>query len=189
MTHDYNTAGEQKSFDVIPKDTIAVIQMNVRPGNAGEGGIEKRSKNGDAQGLDTVFTVVEGKYAKRKFFSFMITAGTTDGHEQARDITVRRLRAILESARGVKPTDVSESAKKARVTESFEDFDGLRFMAKIGVEPAQGDYKAKNILSEVVTPDRAEWHPIEQDPAAKSAAGTAAPAGNVTPIAKPAWAS
>jgi hypothetical protein len=43
MTHDYNTAGEQKSFDVIPKDTIAVIQMNVRPGNAGEGGIEKRS--------------------------------------------------------------------------------------------------------------------------------------------------
>ena len=72
---------------------------------------------------------------------------------------MRRLRAILESARGIKPTDVSEAAKKARVAE-YADFDGIRFMAKIGVEPARGDYKAKNILGEVITPDRKEWHPI-----------------------------
>ena len=59
-------------------------------------------------------------------------------------------------------------------------------MAKIGVEPARGEYKAKNILAEVITPDRKEWHPIEQE--AKPAATATASTGNVTPIAKPAWA-
>jgi hypothetical protein len=189
MTYDYNTAGEQRSFDIIPDGTIAVVQMNVRPGNAGEGGLLKRSKAGDAEGIDAEFVVVEDKYYKRKFWSFMVVSGTTDGHAQAADITARRLRAILESARGIKPTDVSEAAKKARVAE-YADFDGIRFMAKIGVEPARGDFKAKNILGEVVTPDRKEWRPIEQsvEPAAKASAKAATSTGAVTPIAKPAWA-
>jgi hypothetical protein len=187
--HDYNTAGEQRSFDVIPDGTIAVVQMNIRRGNSGEGGLLKRSKNGDAEGLDAELTVVEGEYVKRKFWSFMIVSGTTDGHQQASDITMRRLRAMLESARGIKPTDVSEAAKKARVAE-YTDFDGIRFIAKIGVEPARGDFKAKNILGEVVTPDRKEWRPIEQgvEPAAKASAKAATSTGAVTPIAKPAWA-
>src|SRR5262249_2983910 len=104
--------------------------MNIRPGNAGPDGLFKRSKSGDAEGLDVEFTCVEGEYAKRKFWSFMILNGTTDGHATAGDITMRRLRAILESARGIKPTDVSEAAKKARVAK-YADFDGLRFMARI----------------------------------------------------------
>jgi hypothetical protein len=63
-------------------------------------------------------------------------------------------------------------------------------MAKIGVEPARGDFKAKNILGEVVTQDRKEWRPIEQsvEPAAKASAKAATSTGAVTPIAKPAWA-
>jgi hypothetical protein len=115
----------------------------------------------------------------------MVVSGTTDGHAQAADITFRRLRAMLESARGIKPTDVSEAAKKARIAD-YNNFDGLRFMCKVGVEPARGDFKAKNILGEVITPDRNEWHSIEQEVAARHPTkGTAA---NVAPIAKPAWA-
>ena len=184
MTYDYNNAGEQRSFDVIPDGTIVVVQMNIPPGGAGEDELLKRSKNGDCEGLDVEHIVTEGEYAKRKFWSFMVVSGVTDGHAQAADITARRLRAILESARGIKPTDVSEAAKKARVAE-YTDFDGIRFIAKLGVEPARGDYKAKNILAEVITPDRREWHPIEQE--AKPAANTST-ATNVTPIAKPVWA-
>jgi hypothetical protein len=182
---DFNSAGEQRSFDLIPNDTTAVFQMRIRPGNAGDGGLMKRSKSGECEGLDVEATIVEGPHAKRKVWGYWITGGTTDGHAQAADITARRLRAILESARGIKPTDVSEAAKKARVAE-YADFDGVRFMAKIGVEPASGDYKAKNFLAEIITPDRKEWHPIEQE--AKPAANTTAHGGNVTPIAKPAWA-
>jgi hypothetical protein len=187
MTTDFNNAGEQKTFEVIPDGTIADMQMRIRPGNAGEGGLLKRSKNGDAEGLDAELVILDGPYAKRKFWSYMITSGTTDGHATAADITNRRLRAILECARGLKPTDVSEEAKAKRVAE-YSDFDGVRFVAKIGVEPGSEQYpKAKNVLAEIVTPDRKEWHQVEQVAVAKSA--PAAQAAASTTIAKPAWAA
>jgi hypothetical protein len=184
---DYNSAGAQKSFDVIPDGTIVIVQMNIRPGNVGEGGLLKRSKNGQAEILDAEFIVVEGDHVKRKFWENMVLSGTTDGHEEAADITKRRLRAILESARGIKPQDISEAAKAARNAE-FAEFHGLRFMCKLGVEPALGEYKAKNNIAEVITPDRNEWHAIEQRP--KSAEAKKGGADNTpAPITKPAWAS
>jgi hypothetical protein len=182
---DFNNAGEQRTFDVIPHDTIADLQLRIRPGNAGDGGLMKRSKNGEAEGLDVELTVLEGPYAKRKFWSYMITSGTTDGHATAADITMRKLRAILESARGIKPTDVSEAAKAKRVAE-YADLDGIRFVAKIGVEPASEQYKAKNTLAEVITPDRKEWHQVEQIAQAKP---VRAPTQATAPIAKPQWAA
>jgi hypothetical protein len=60
---------------------------------------------------------------------------------------------------------------------------GLRFVGKLGIEKGTGDYKDKNVLAEVITPDRKEWHAVEQVPAAKPS-----PASPATPIAKPAWA-
>jgi hypothetical protein len=117
MAFDFNTATEQRDFDVIPAGTIVVVQMVIRAGDAGEDGLLKRSGNGLAEGLDCKFIVVEGPYAKRNIFSFMVLSGTTDGHAQAAEITNSRLRGILESARGIKPTDVSEAAKKLRVAE------------------------------------------------------------------------
>jgi hypothetical protein len=183
---DYNEVGAQRTFDVIPDGTIVVVEMFIRPGNAGEGGLLKRSKNGDCEGIDAEFAIVEGEYAKRKIWSFMVVSGTTDGHEQAADITNRRLRAILESAKGIKPTDVSEAAKKARTVTGYADFDHMRFLCKLGVEPARGDFKAKNIIAEVITPDHKEWRAIEQE--AKPAASATAAAASATPIAKPVWA-
>jgi hypothetical protein len=180
---DFNTASEQRDFDLIPDQTTAVVQMRIREGDAGEGGLLKRSKSGEAEGLDCEFTIDGGPYAKRKLFAFMVMTGATDGHAQAAGITKSRLRAILESARGIKPQDVSEAAKKARVAE-LRDFDGIRFIARIGVEPAKGGYRAKNILLSVITPDQKEWHPIEQ---VEQPLMHAVPA-NAKAIIKPAWA-
>jgi hypothetical protein len=180
--YDFNTAPEQRAFDVIPDRTVAIVQLNIRPGNAGEGGLLKRSRNGLAEGLDCELIVVDGPHAKRKFFDWMTLSGQGDNYATAADITKTKLRAIIESARGIKPTDVSEAAKKARIVE-LGDFDGIRFMAQIGVEPAKGDYRAKNFLAQVITPDRKEWAPIEQ------VAKTAAAAAPSAVIVKPAWAS
>src|SRR3974377_2399931 len=152
MAYDFNTASEQRSFDVIPDRTIAVVQLNIRPGDADGGGLFTRSKNGQAEGLNCELTVVGGQHDKRKIFEWMTISGTTNGHSEAAEITHRKLRAIIESARGIKPTDVSEAAKKARIAE-YSDFDGMRFLAQIGVEPAQGDYRAKNFLAQIITPD------------------------------------
>jgi hypothetical protein len=180
---DFNTASEQRDFDVIPDKTIVVLQMHIREGNAGEDGLLKRSKSGEAEGLDCEFTVVYGPFAKRKSFGFMVLSGTTDGHAQAADITRSRLRAILESARGIKPQDISEAAKKARVAE-LSDFEGIRFVAELGVEEAKDGYKAKNILKRVVTPDMKEWCPIEQ---VEQPLMHSVPTDGKT-IVKPAWA-
>jgi hypothetical protein len=181
MTIDFNAAPEQKDFGVIPDKTIAVVQLNIRPGNAGEGGLLTRSRGGQAEGLSCELIVVGGAFNKRKFFDWMTLGGTGDGHAQAAEITKGKLRAIIESARGIKPSDVSEAAKKARVVDLI-DFDGLRFMCQIGVEPAKGDFRAKNFLAQIITPDRREWQPIEQ----------VVKADKLVPphvIVRPAWAS
>jgi hypothetical protein len=101
MKMDLNNAETQRTREVIPADTVAVIQMNVKPGDTGEGKWLKASKDGTSAGLDIEFTLVDGEHAKRKFWTRLTLQGQTDGHKDARDISMRTLRAILESARGV----------------------------------------------------------------------------------------
>lgn len=188
MAYDFNNADAQREGGVIPDGTIAVVHMTVRPGNAGEGGWLKRSKSGDSQALDCEFTIVEGQFAKRKFWSLFTVEGTTDGHAKAAEISASRLRGILESARGIRPDDESDAAKNARRVTSWGDFDGIRFVAKIGVEKGKDGYKDKNTLDIAVTPDRKAWVKVEQ--VAKQATLAPSIAAAATPAAaKPAWAS
>src|SRR3974390_931323 len=100
---DFNNAGEQRSFDVIPAGTIATLQMTIRPGNAGADGWLRTSGNGQSEGLDGEFIVVDGQFAKKKLWQLFTLRGTTDGHAEAGKISLNTLRAILESARGIKP--------------------------------------------------------------------------------------
>jgi hypothetical protein len=185
---DFNDANPQRVFDVIPAGAIAELHMTVRPRNAGEDGLLRRSKDGNSEALDCEFTVVRGPYAKRKFWNLMTVSGTTDGHTQAAEISRGKLRAILESARGFRPDDMSETAKQARVA-GLQDFHGMRFVGRIGVEPAHDNYPAKNILLDAVTPDRQDWHRVEQL-AKQPSEPTAPAAANAEPakIARPAWA-
>ena len=137
MSLDFNDSGPQKSFDVIPDGTVATVRLKIRPGNSGEGGWLRRSKEGNSEALDCEFVVRDGEYAKRKFWSLLTVAGTRDGHRDAADISNRRIRAMLESARGIRPDDTSEAAKQGRRLSSYGDLDGLAFIARIGVDPAQ----------------------------------------------------
>lgn len=194
MPLDFNSASEQREGGVIPDETIAVVHLTIRPGNAGEGGWEKRSKAGDSQALDCEFTVVEGPFAKRKFWSLFTISGTTEGHAKAAEISGSRIRAILESARGIRPDDESEQAKGARRISSYGDLDGLRFIAKIGVEKGNKEYpKDKNTLAAAITPDRKQWVKVEQVKAMGfQPVGTVSPsiaASQAAPAGKPAWAS
>jgi hypothetical protein len=185
---DFNDAGEQRTFDVIPADTIATLQMKIKPGQAGEGGWLRRSKAGDSEALDCEFTVIDGPYAKRKFWSLFTVGGTTEGHTAAQEISRARLRAILESARGIRPDDKSDAARNARQTNGWEDFNGIKFIGKIGIEPAKGQFRAKNILLEVITPSRKEWHEPNNAPGPEAAPAAQRPAAVTAPIARPAWA-
>jgi hypothetical protein len=192
MAFDYSDAPQQREFDVIPANTIATVQLTVRAGGAGEEGMLKRSQDGGCEMLDAEFVVVDGQYARRKFWERMILAGTTDGHAKAAEISRSRLRAVLESARGIKPDDMSPEARTKR-TAKLTDFDGIRFVAKIGVEKGKdkgnggGTYPDRNVLLAAVTPDRRDWHVAEQTQTPRSPSGTAPTAQPA--IAKPTWAS
>ena len=192
---DYSEAHQQREIDLIPDNTTATLQMTVRPGGAGEDGMLKRSQDGGCEMLEAEFTVVDGEFSRRKLWERLVLAGTTDGHAKAAEISRGKLRAILESARGVKPDDASEQARAARKA-NLADFNGMRFIAKIGIEKGKprangdGEYPDRNVLLTVVTPDRKDWHAIEQvvQPPRSPADASAAPTVPAA-IARPAWAS
>jgi hypothetical protein len=187
---DFNSDGKQRSFDVIPANTICNLQMTIRPGSAGEDGYLTEAADGGSQGLDAEFVVVDGQYAKKKLWQRFTLTGTTPGHDEAKRISRDTLRAILESARGIKFNDKGEAAEAARKVSGWGDFDGLRFVARIGVRPPKDNFPAKNVIMEVVTPERQGWRQLEQvakPPAPAAAATTATPPANA--ITRPQWAS
>lgn len=191
---DFNSAGEQRSGDLIPEGTVATVHMTIKPGGAGEGGWLKRNKTGDAQMLELEFTVVDGPHAKRKVWEHWLVIGNTEGQAKAAEISASRIRAVLESANGIRPDDESEGAKARRRIQSFGDLDGLRFPVKIGIEKGEGNYKDKNKIVEIVTPDRKAWIKAEQLPRqqqmpAQPAMAAQANANGQTKVSRPSWAS
>ena len=146
--------------------------------------------------LDLELAVVDGPQAKRKLWERMVVAGTTDGHAKASDISHGKLRAIIESARGIKPGDMSPEARKGRTVE-YSDFNGLRFIAKIGIEKGKPkndgsgeNYADRNVIAVVITPDRKDWHAVEQVPQSAAPVGGGAPVtSSSASISKPSWAT
>lgn len=183
MSYDFNSADRQQAFDVIPTGTIVSLVMNIRPGGAGEGGWMKKSGNSDALMLDCEFIVAEGPYARRKLWQYMVLSGgkvNDKGDSIAGNITRSTLRAMLESARGIMPDDNSDQAMQARRINGWQDFCGLVFLAKLGVEKDKtGQYADKNRIMAVITPDMKDY-------ASGGNSGSAAPAQAAAPA--PAWA-
>lgn len=158
---DFNDAEKQRS-NIIPDGTIIPVHMTIRPGGSGDGGWLKRNRDGNCLMLDCELTVTEGEYARRKLWALLTVEGETEGQLKAVEITRSRLRAMLESARGINPADESQDAMNARRVSSYADFDGIRFWAVAGYEPAKGEYKEKNTFKAVITPDKKDWSKLEQ---------------------------
>jgi hypothetical protein len=198
MPYDYTDAPPPRDIELIPHGEIATLVLHILAGGVGEDGMLKRSKAGDAEMLAGEFTLADGKYKGRKFWEYMILSGTTDGHAKSADINRGTLKAILDSALGLKPDDVSPQARAAR-TVSLKQFEGMTFIGKIGVEKGKPrndgtgeNWPDKNILAAVITPDKKEWRPNEQPPpfdGGGGAASSSTPPQSAPPIARPGWAS
>ena len=156
---DFNNAEEQ-STELIPDKTEARVNMVIRPGGYGPDGWFKMSNAGSGM-LDVEFTVMNGRYAKRKFWGFFVLEGNgTEKGDVAVNIARTALRAIVESAKGVSPKDSSPAAVQARKISSIAELNGLEFAARIKVEEGKNGYEDKNRLAYAITPDMKQYKDV-----------------------------
>jgi hypothetical protein len=186
---DFNSAEEQRSGELIPAGTIAPVIMTIRPGQAGDGGWATASKSSDAEYLSCEFVVTKGPYTKRRFWENIVISGgkvNENGESIAANISRSKMRAMLESARNINPSDMSPQACEARRVNGWQDFNGMEFVVKIGIEKGKDGYDDKNKITSVITPDKKAYNTNfdEQQPTApqQAASGPAAPT-------TPSWAS
>lgn len=202
---DFNNAEPQRAMGaLIPEDTIALVVINLRPGQHGPGGFLKLGSTG-AEMLDLEFTIDGGEHDRRRLWENWLTGGNTDGHAKAAAITRSRVRAALESAHGIHPSDDSEAAMQARRINGWGGIDALKICVKIGIEqgglkdktnPGGDRWPDKNVIKAILTPaDRDYIAPGPQiggfqtaGAAAQRVVAAAKPAA-ASGAAKPAWAS
>jgi hypothetical protein len=137
---------------------------------------------------------------------FTVQGGKLDeiGQSIGWKIAKSQFRAMIDSALGLDPDDMSEAAKAKRVLRGLADLDGISFVAKIRVEPSRNPaYGDANRLDHVVLPNAPEWRTIMQggtvpaQPTSRprpAAAAAAAPAWGQAaaapaPASRPAWAA
>ena len=72
----------------------------------------KRSKDGRCEMLALEFVVVDGEFAKRKFWENWIIEG--NDHAKAIEISRGTIKSVLDSALGLNPKDASPQARAAR---------------------------------------------------------------------------
>jgi hypothetical protein len=199
MTFDMNDVAPQQSSDMIPDGTFAKVTMSIRKGGVDgmsevDRGLLKPSNQpaSDVRMVDAEFTVAEGPFARRKFWqNFTVQGGKLDeqGQSIGWKISKSQFRAMIDSALGLNPEDMSEAAKAKRVLRGLADLDGITFVAKIQIEPNRNPaYKDANKLDHVVLPTAPEWQKVmagEVVPAQPSNRPRSAAAVPVS--AAPAW--
>lgn len=195
MAIDFNDAGRQSTGqggEPIPEGTVAPVIIGLRQ--------LAKSQTG-ARGLDLEFTVTAGPFARRKAWKWAGYEGNgSDGHKKMVEITRSFLRAILESARGIHPTDESPDAMSARSIEDWEDFDGVEFLARFGIEAAEtftdqrtGEIrtgKDKNTIYAVTPddPDYSGFTPVKKAGKSRQLSGNGTGGVAAKTSGKPAWA-
>jgi len=213
--YDLNDVEPHHGSELIPDGAFAKVTMAIRPGGVdGEGEIDKgllkasNAPGSDVLSLDCEFTVVEGPHARRKFWQlFTVSGGKVDekGVSIGWNISKRIFRAMIDSALGLDPEDMSEGARAKRRLRGLADLNGITFVAKIMVEPnSDPRYADQNKLDRPVLPNEKEWRLVMDGkeapprPSRKRTQTTAAP-GQQQPVwnqsqrppapagAQPAW--
>ncbi|HLI12761.1 MAG TPA: hypothetical protein VKY65_14305 [Alphaproteobacteria bacterium] len=196
MSLDMNDAEPQRSSELIPDGTFAKLAMTIRPGgidgpNETDRGLLKASSLSDALLLDCEFTVTEGPHARRKFWQmFTVAGGKVD--EQVVSIgwkiSKSTFRAMIDSALGLDPNDMSEAAKQKRILRGLADLNGIVFVAKIRVEPSDNPaYRDQNRLDRVVLPNEKEWKAVMEGREVAPSPSRRVASTPAQPSVQPAW--
>jgi len=200
MSFDMNDAEPQKSGELIPDGTFAKVTMTIRPGGTdGQSEIDRgllkasNAPGSDVLMVDAEFTVAEGPHVRRKFWQmFTVSGGKVDEHGVSIGWKISKgsFRAMIDSALGLDPQDMSEAAKAKRILRGLADLNGITFVAKIKVEPNDDPrYGDSNKLDRVVLPSEPEWRKVMDGEVLAPSPSTRARPKAASPAspAAPAW--
>lgn len=175
MSIDFNATSEQSSGSIRPippKSKVCVELSIVWPEESRQGLTDRaftRSGKSSMEYLATVLTVTRGTFTGKKIYSnFNLAGAQTQGQQQAVDISMRRIRAMVESARGFSPKDTSPQATQARLLGAWSDLEGLQCFIEVDCQESQPSSKdgrtyINNVLDRVVTIDDPDYARLRQE--------------------------
>ena len=122
---------------------------------------------------------------------FTVRGGKLDDKGQSIGwrISKSTFRAMIDSALGLDPNDMSEAAKSKRVLRGLADLSGITFVGKIRIEASQDPrYGDSNRLDRVILPNEPIWQKIMNGEAVPDApTGRGRAAAQAPAQATPAW--
>lgn len=191
---------QEREFSLIPNGTICRAVMVVKQGDIeipefGQGTWFKKSMSTAAKWMELEFTIVGGDFDRRKFWDRVFVDGDKMGQSgipQAKEIGLRTLKSLIESARNIDPSDVSAAAQQARNISGVYDLNALEICAKVGIKKGTNGYSDSNRLIAALTPNSREFVPSGQAPVMQTpAAAQTTQAATAQPQASgavPSWA-
>lgn len=155
----------QMERTLIPLGTVARAIILVKMGDVtipefGSGQWFKKSQSSSAKWMELEFTIVGGQFDRRKFWDRIFVDGDKLGESGiplAKEIGLRTLRSIIESANSLDPSDMSPEAQSRRQISGVDALNGMEICAKVGVKKGTNGYEDANKLMVALTPNQKEF--------------------------------
>jgi len=125
----------------------------------GEGVFFKKSQTSSAKWLELELTIISENFYGRKVWDKIFVDGDTPGKSgmpKAKEIGLKTLRRILDSAFNLNSNDNSDVAKSKRQISGIGDLISKEICFKVGVAESNG-YSPKNKIKWILTPDDKEY--------------------------------
>ena len=158
---------QSQEFSLIPVNTVVRAVLLVQQGDIeipefGQGQWFKKSMSTSAKWMNLEFTIIGGEFDRRKFWHSVFIDGDKlgpSGMPLAKEIGLRTLKSIVESARNIDPADMSPQAQQNRNISGMMDLNGMELCVKVGVKKGTNGYKDNNQLMAALTPNNSEFLP------------------------------
>ena len=155
------TPDEGNDFYLIPHGTIARAILYIKPQMDGvtipdlaQDAIFRQSATSSAKWIECEFTIIGGQFDKRKVWHNLFFDGdkkNASGVSMSKEIGLRTLRGLVDSAKGLSPADMSPEANALRQIPSLDAINGMEFCIKIAVEKGTNGYEDKNKMLAPIT--------------------------------------
>jgi|TARA_R100000900_G_scaffold136688_1_gene114782 hypothetical protein len=199
--NDVSMSETNTEFELIPEGTIARAILLIKPNyltleEFSNTPMFKESPHSSAKYIETEFTIVGGKFDKRKVWQNIFFDGDAkndQGISKARVNGLRTLRLLVDSMLGLDPKDVSPESNNKRKIPGVDALQGQEFCIKIGIEKGTNGYSDKNKMVSPIAADHKDYIPSGHAPQAaapiQQSNPTSEPQATTAGSVVPPWAS